>query len=61
MNQLMKLFDVFRKPTPEALAEAELIEARRRLLEAQAAAEYSAAMVQYHQNRIHRLSNMLQS
>lgn len=50
----------FRKPSAQELAQRELDEARRQLLEAQAAAEYAAAMVDYNKARIARLSAFVQ-
>lgn len=54
-----KLFDPFRTPSAELIAQRELEQAKRQLLNAQAGQEYAAAMVQYHQNRIARLNSML--
>ena len=55
----MKLFEAlkspFRKPSPDALALAELEDAKRSLLEAQSAAEYATSVVQYNMSRISRL------
>lgn len=45
----------FRKPSPLALATAELEDAQRELLAASSAAEYAEAMCIYHQQRIDRL------
>lgn len=56
---IKKLIDTFRKPSAEVMAQRELDEAKRQLLEAQAGQEYAAAMVQFHQNRISRLNRML--
>ena len=41
------------------LAQRELEQARRQLLEAESAAEYAEAMSVYHRTRIERLTNML--
>ncbi len=49
------IFKMFRKPSAQELALAELEEAQRQLLNAQAAAEHTAAIVTYHKNRITRL------
>ncbi len=57
--EIKKLIDPFRKPSAELIAQRELEEAKRQLLNAQAGQEYAAAMVQYHQSRITRLHNML--
>jgi hypothetical protein len=46
----------FRKPSPFALATAELEEARRQLLLAHTGAEYAQAMVAYQIQRVTRLS-----
>jgi hypothetical protein len=46
-------------PSPEMLAQRELEQARRQLLEAESAAEYAEAMSVYHRTRIERLTNML--
>jgi hypothetical protein len=57
---LNKLTEIFRRPSAQVLAKVELEQARRSLLEAQAAFEYSGAMVDYHNKRIQRLSRMVQ-
>lgn len=49
------LFEVFRKPSAATLAQRELEEAQRELLQAQSSAEYAANLVQYHRARIARL------
>lgn len=46
----------FRPPTIHALAEKELHDAHRSLLQAQAGLEWAQAMVTYHQTRINRLN-----
>lgn len=56
---IKKLIDPFRTPSAELLAQRELDDAKRQLLQAQAAQEYAAAMVQYHQARISRLNRIL--
>lgn len=48
-------FNPFRKPSPLALATAELEDAQREHLAASSAAEYAEAMCIYHQQRIDRL------
>ncbi len=58
--QMMKMLDPFRTPSAEIIAQRELEQARRELLQAQAGQEYATAMVQYHQARIGRLQSMLQ-
>jgi hypothetical protein len=50
----------FRKPTPLALAVAELEDAQRELLSASSAAEYAQAMVRYHRERITRLRSVVE-
>lgn len=51
-----KLTETMRAPSAEALAQRELEEAKRALLEAQSSLEYSTAMVGYHAKRVSRLS-----
>jgi hypothetical protein len=53
------LLDHFRKPSAEVIAQHELEDAHRDLLSAQAGKEYATAMVEYHQARIARLTDML--
>ncbi len=55
------LIEMIRTPSAEVLAQRELDDARRRLLEAQAGQEYAAAMVQYHKARIARLDHFLRT
>lgn len=57
---MTKIFQIFKAPSAEVLAQRELAEAKRRLLEAQSAAEYANAMVQYHSKRIERLTSSFQ-
>jgi hypothetical protein len=52
----MKLFN---RHTPEQLAQAELLEAQRQLLQAQSASEEWASVVQFNTLRIARLRNYL--
>ena len=49
----------FRLPSAEMLALRELEEAKRKLLEAQSAREYTESMCKYHEARIKRLSAYL--
>lgn len=56
---LKQLLEPFRTPSAEILAQRELEEAKRQLLQAQAGMEYAAAMVDYHTSRIQRLSVMV--
>ncbi len=53
-----QLIEPFRKPSAELIAQRELEDAKRELLQAQAGQEYAAAMVQYHEARITRLRSM---
>ena len=48
-----------RSPTALELATTELEEARRELLRSQSAAEYAGRISEYHQDRIHRLTNYI--
>lgn len=50
-----KLTETLRAPSAEVLAQRELEEAKRALLEANSAVEYSLAMVAYHSKRVARL------
>lgn len=56
---LKPLLEHFRTPSAEILAQRELEEAKRALLQAQAGMEYAAAMVDYHTSRIQRLNLMV--
>jgi len=56
MNALLSMFQT---PTAQQIAAKELKQAARQLLEAQASAEYSTHMVNYHGNRIRRLTKYL--
>lgn len=56
LNQITQFL---RKPSAAQLAQAELDEARRELLAAHGALDYTLAMVDYHQARITRLELML--
>lgn len=59
-DEIKRTFSVlFRTPTPLELAARELAEAERQLLQAHSAREYADAMVQYNQERIHRLRNFI--
>lgn len=62
---MRELFDemraYFRMPSAETLALKELEEAKRKLLEAQSAREYSESMCKYHEARIKRLTSYLHS
>lgn len=50
------LLEIFRKPSAKSIAQRELEEAQRQLLQAQTAAEYAIRLAQYHTDRIKRLS-----
>lgn len=54
INNFMQ--SIFRTPTADELAIAELEEARRSLLQMQTALDYSKRMVDYHSDRIKRLT-----
>jgi len=62
---MRKLMDAmrayFRLPSAESLALKELEEAKRKLLEAQSAREFSESMCKYHEARIKRLTSYLHS
>jgi len=59
-DEIKRTFSVlFRTPTPLELAAREMAEAERQLLSAHSAREYADAMVQYNQERIHRLRNFI--
>lgn len=53
------ILNPFRKPSPLALATAELEDAQREHLAASSAAEYAEAMCIYHQQRIDRLRSVI--
>lgn len=61
MTQIMKFqcLNPFAKPDHNTLAVVELAEARRELLAAQRAADYSNSIVIYNQTRIKRLEEHL--
>ena len=50
------LFSLLRVPTADVLAIKELEEAKRELLRSQSAQDYAKRMVEYHQDRVKRLS-----
>ena len=56
---LNKITNLLRKPSSLQLAQAELDEARRELLAAQAGRDFAMAMVGYHEARIARLETTL--
>lgn len=51
---------IFRPPTADEMVVVELEQARRELLKAHSAEEYARSMAQYHQDRITRLTNIIQ-
>lgn len=55
------LIETFRKPSAEVLAQRELEDAKRALLESQRMHEYHFNMVAFNKARIGRLSAMLRS
>lgn len=58
-NIVKDLIETFRKPSAETLALRELEEAKRQLLAAQSHQEYYRRMVDYHQDRVMRLTAYL--
>ena len=58
----MKLpqLNVFRTPSAMEIAQRDLEEAKRALLDQQATAEHAAKMVEYYQGVVTRLSNYVQ-
>ena len=50
------LFSLLRVPTADVLAIKELEEAKRELLRSQTALDYTKRMVEYHQDRVKRLT-----
>lgn len=51
--------DLFRKPTAAELAQVELDQAQRKLLEAQTCMDYATALVRYETARVERLRSYL--
>ena len=51
---------IFQPPTADELVREELEQARRELLKAHSAEEYARSMSQYHQERITRLTNIIE-
>ena len=51
---------IFQPPTAQELVQEELEQARRELLKAHSAEEYARSMSQYHQERITRLTNIIE-
>lgn len=57
MNRITNLVKkILKTPSAMELAEVELEDAKRQLLNAQSATEYAARMAMYHSDRIKRLS-----
>lgn len=54
-TEIKRTFNIFRTPTALEIAARELAQAERALLEAETAREYATAMVDYNNERIHRL------
>lgn len=50
------IINSFRLPTADVLAVKELEEAKRELLRSQSAQDYAKRMVEYHQDRVKRLT-----
>jgi hypothetical protein len=62
MKELFEpLMSYFRAPSAESLALKELEDAKRKLLEALSAREYTDSMCKYHETRIKRLTAYLHS
>ena len=57
----MKLTTLFQSPSAEAIAKAELEDARRELLAAESSAEYARQIAAYNKARIERLTAFLSS
>lgn len=51
--------DYFKTPSPEELAAKELDEAKRELLRALSGQDYANRIVQYHEDRIKRLTEYI--
>jgi hypothetical protein len=56
IDQIKKLYAL---PSPETIALRELEQSRRDLLNAQTSQEYAAKMVEFHKNKIKRLTVFL--
>jgi len=54
------LIRIFQPPTADEMVREELEQARRELLKAHSAEEYARSMSQYHQERITRLTNIIE-
>lgn len=58
-EELKRTFNIFRTPSALEIAARELAQAERALLEAETAREYATAMVDYNNERIHRLRRFI--
>ena len=52
---IREFYEMFRKPSPQILAQRELEEAQRKLLEAQTGRDYAESMVSYREKQVRRL------
>lgn len=59
MNLINTIKALYAPPSPETLALRELEESRRELLAAHTQQEYAAKMVEFHKNKIKRLTAFL--
>lgn len=59
MKFIEQLRELFRAPSAEVLAVRELEECKRKLLEAQSAKEYAAAMCDRYESAIYRLTEYI--
>lgn len=59
MNIIHTIKALYEPPSPETLALRELEESRRELLSAHTQQEYAAKMVEFHKNKIKRLTLFL--
>jgi predicted CoA-binding protein len=55
------LVDIFRRPSVETIAQRQLDEARRSLLQAQEALEYAEAQVTFNEQKIARLTRLVRA
>ena len=55
-NNMKKLLELFKQPTPLQMVAAELAQAHLSKLEAETAAEYAQSVVSYNLSRIERLN-----
>lgn len=59
MNFINTIKSLYAPPSPETLALREMEESRRELLSAHTQQEYAAKMVEFHKNKIKRLTLFL--